>query len=289
MKPLTASYKFEAIGTQWELATHNPLGSQTKQLIAQCIEDFDFAYSRFRPDSLVSQLHKQPLDGVSFPDSIKPIYDIYQQLEILSDGKINPLVGTRLDELGYGQDYTLRPKSTLSKIPLFTQTSNLQNNHLKLSQPLILDIGAVGKGLLVDNICKIVANYNQSFIVDGSGDIYIRTDEAQIIGLENPLDTSKVIGTVSITDLSICASANNRRIWNNYQHIIDATNMDNNCNIVATWAITSSTFLADALSTALFFVPPDKLMKHFGNFNYVTIDKDQNIAHNINKIGEIFV
>lgn len=172
MKPLAASYKFEAIGTQWELATHNPLGSQTKQLIAQCIEDFDFAYSRFRPDSLVSQLHKQPLDGVSFPDSIKPIYDIYQQLEILSDGKINPLVGTRLDELGYGQGYTLRPKSTLSKIPLFTQTSNLQNNHLKLSQPLILDIGAVGKGLLVDNICKIVANYHQSFIIDGSGDIY---------------------------------------------------------------------------------------------------------------------
>lgn len=119
--------------------------------------------------------------------------------------------------------------------------------------------------------------------------IYIRTDEAQIIGLENPLDTSKVIGIVSITDLSICASANNRRIWNNYQHIIDATNVDNNCNIVATWAIASSTFLADALSTALFFVPPDKLMKHFGNFNYVTIDKDQNIAHNINKIGEIFV
>ena len=41
-------FTFEAIGTQWEIETRQPLGRRLQQRILERIHQFDTTYSRFR-------------------------------------------------------------------------------------------------------------------------------------------------------------------------------------------------------------------------------------------------
>ena len=49
-----SSFRFGALGTQWEIATGDPLDDELRQLIRKRISDFERTYSRFRGDSLVA-------------------------------------------------------------------------------------------------------------------------------------------------------------------------------------------------------------------------------------------
>ncbi len=52
------TFKFQAIGTHWEIESHEPVGSRLEQPILERIAVFDATYSRFRTDSLVSRIEE---------------------------------------------------------------------------------------------------------------------------------------------------------------------------------------------------------------------------------------
>ncbi|MFT4186046.1 MAG: FAD:protein FMN transferase [Micrococcaceae bacterium] len=284
------SHKFQAIGTKWSIETPEPLTNAEKTEIAQAIDEFDIAFSRFRTDSLVWEAYQNAPGKFQFPDKLGPLFTLYQKLSILTNGQINPLVGGSLEQLGYDTEYSLVPKIP-TPAPIFSQTVTRDKNILEFIKPALLDIGAVGKGALVDIITEVVSENHEHYVIDGSGDIAVNTIEPEIIGLEHPANPELVIGLVKITNASICASAINRRSWgNNLHHIINAkTGKPITNGIVATWAITNNTMQADALSTALFFSEVTEIQKVFGHFHFVVMHKDGKVHHNLNQeIGELF-
>ncbi|RYF27149.1 MAG: FAD:protein FMN transferase, partial [Chloroflexi bacterium] len=139
----------------------------------------------------------------------------------------------------------------------------------------------------VDIVANLLKKHDHTqFTVDGSGDIY--TTRSEIIGLEHPFDSSKIIGTASIQDKSICGSASNKRAWGEgLHHIIDPTTSKPTNEIIAAWAIADTAMHADGLATALFFVAPDILLQHIA-FDYVIVHKDGRIAYSKNKDITIF-
>lgn len=287
---LSASYAFDAIGTSWSIDTVRALTGSEKQRIAEAIDQFDRTYSRFRDDSLVSQARREAPCTIDFPSSVVPLYDIYVQLHELSTGRINPLVGESLERLGYDKQYSLQETSS-HPAPSLHQTLRRSGTKLTFGQPALLDVGAVGKGQLIDIIAAIVARSHDEYVIDGSGDIAVRTSEPEIIGFEHPTDPTRVIGTISLKQGSLCASATNRRAWGDgLHHIIDATTgRPTTSDIIATWAIAESTILADALTTGLFFVSPDELARVFGPFQYVIMKRSMGVRHNLTPdVGEVF-
>ena len=69
-------FAFEAIGTQWEIETPEPLGRGLRQRILERVERFDAIYSRFRPDSLVSRIAAASAGGrFEFPDDSIALFD----------------------------------------------------------------------------------------------------------------------------------------------------------------------------------------------------------------------
>jgi FAD:protein FMN transferase len=66
-------FAFDATGTQWEIETLEPLGRQLQQRILDRIEEFDTTYSRFRPDSLVSQVAASEGGCFTFPDPVRSL------------------------------------------------------------------------------------------------------------------------------------------------------------------------------------------------------------------------
>jgi len=279
---LQHTYQFEAIGTPWAIETDAPLSAAERRHIHKIIDEFDQTYSRFRTDSLVSRARVEAPGSFTFPDSIVELYDTYVQLEHITGGAVNPLVGEALEQWGYDAQYSLLPAESAPPKPAsFTKTITRSGTTLTYHQPGLLDIGAVGKGYLIDLVAKYVARYHEQYVVDAGGDMAISTTALYVIGLEHPQDFTQVIGTVSLQGESICGSSPNRRSWGEgLHHIIDATTgRPASGDIIATWAIAKSTMLADALSTALFFAPAATLSHHFGDFQYIIMRTNGHVEH----------
>jgi thiamine biosynthesis lipoprotein len=275
-------HQFEAIGTPWIIETDTPLSTVKMQRIDEIIDEFDQVYSRFRADSLVSRARVEAPGSFVFPDSIAKLYDTYVALERITNGAVNPLVGSALEHWGYDAQYSLKPTEAAPPKPAsLAKTIARAGPVLTYREPVLLDIGAIGKGYLIDMVAEYMAQHHVYYVIDAGGDMAISTATPYVIGLEHPLDFTRVIGKVSLRDQSICGSSPNRRAWGEgLHHIIDGTTGRPAKNdIIATWAIANTTMLADALATALFFVSAATLAHHFGDFQHVIMRADMSVEY----------
>src|SRR3546814_250944 len=58
--PLPAAWRFDALGTPWRIDTEEPLPDGVRTTVVERIERFDRAWSRYRDDSLVSRIAREP-------------------------------------------------------------------------------------------------------------------------------------------------------------------------------------------------------------------------------------
>lgn len=257
---LKQKHSFEAIGTSWAIEGDSVDIEKIKARIAE----FDKNYSRFREDSLVWQMRTP--GTYTLPDDAKPLFDLYQKLYLLTDGKMTPLIGTVMEQAGYDKEYSLKEKE-MQAPPLWDDAIEYDFPKLTIKQPVLIDIGAIGKGYLIDIVGDLIQG---DYVIDAGGDIKIK-GISQTIGLENPDNTNQIVKTVEIKDKSIAGSSGNRRKWGRFHHIIDPFTLESPSHIKATWAIAETTVLADAMATALYFVAPNELKKHF-DFEYYIIE-----------------
>ncbi|WP_421590954.1 FAD:protein FMN transferase [Shinella sp. M27] len=292
---MASSFKFDAIGMSWEIDTPAPLVAETRAHILDLVERFDSIYSRFRHDSIVTRIANAAEGGrFSFPADAAPMFDLYDRLHDATAGAVDPLVGRDLELLGYDRDYMLVPDdeaiaATEAQRPIWSRDVQREVNSITTQRPLVIDVGAVGKGRVVDLISDLLAAEGfRDFVVDGSGDILHRGDTALDVGLEHPLDPQMVIGVANLINGSLCASASNRRTWGDgLHHVLDGRTGRPTTEVIATWAIAADTATADGLATALFFGSSSRLMATF-DFSYLRMLADGRVEVSDNFDGEIF-
>ncbi len=285
--------KFEAIGTHWTIDIFDdPDGIEKDELfdkIHSRINEFDLAYSRFRSDSLVTQMSKQAGDYI-LPDDATPLIELYEKLYQLTEGKLTPLIGRTLEQAGYDASYSLKPKKLIAP-PAWDEVLAYEpsNRTLTLKQPALLDFGAAGKGYLVDIVSEIIEKEGvQSYTVDAGSDIRYRGQDPLKVGLENPSEATQAIGVADLQNQSLCASAGNRRKWEGFHHIINPHTLQSPQEILATWAIAETTLIADGVTTALFLTAPESLTSHF-NFQYLILYSDFSIKKSAEFPAELFL
>lgn len=287
MTPPT-SWRFEAIGTRWQIDIPRPLGARLEAAIIARIAEFDRTYSRFRDDSLVARIATTP-GRHEFPDDAAALFAVYRSLYEATDGAMSPLIGSALDRLGYDRAYTLRAGGPAIPAPHWDDAVAWDGAALTTLRPVSVDVGAAGKGYLVDIVGAMLAAAGvERFIVDASGDILHHGHEPIRVALEHPRDASKAIGVVSLARGAICASAANRRTWGEgLHHVLDATTGLPTRGVIATWAIASNALEADGLATALFFADPRRLAEQF-TFSYVRMHSNGRVESSPHLDGELF-
>ncbi|MDB5160423.1 MAG: FAD:protein transferase [Candidatus Saccharibacteria bacterium] len=274
---LKHTFSFEAIGTHWSITTERVLSEDVKMAIRTRIEAFDKTYSRFRKDSLVTDIARRK-GTFEFPEDAIPLFAFYRKLYDLTGGKVTPLIGSMLEKAGYDADYSLRPK-TQEALPDWDDVLEINGSTVTTTQPVTLDVGAAGKGYIVDIICKIldVAGIAE-YVVDASGDLRHKGHEENRVGLEDPREPGKVIGVIDVQNQSLCASAINRRKWGKYHHVFDPDMKDSTKGVMATWVIADSTMIADGIATSLFFVDPNVIRKEFA-FEFARMRDDGGVEY----------
>jgi FAD:protein FMN transferase len=213
--PLTleASLRFDAIGAPWQIDTAAPIDAATERAISARIEEFDRTWSRFRDDSLVTRVATTP--GVhEFPADAPALFALYRALYEATDGAVTPLVGRALERLGYDRAYSLRPSGAPVRVPAWDDSVAWDGHALSTVSPVVVDVGAAGKGYLVDIVGDILtASGVEDFLIDASGDLVHAGSGSARIALEHPLDPTSAIGVATVSNGSLCASASNRRAW----------------------------------------------------------------------------
>ncbi|MDF0530448.1 FAD:protein FMN transferase [Tsukamurella sp. 8F] len=279
-----AQWRFDGIGTEWQVDTAEPLGGEMRAQITALVERYDGDWSRFRPGTVVDALRAGP-GRHRMPADAGPLIDVYDRLYRLTDGAMSAAVGDGLERLGYDAHYSLVPSGPARPAPIWDE-NRWDPPFLTTKEPFVLDVGAAGKGYLADQIADIVARDHAEFTIDGSGDL-VRKGPAVTVALEHPLDPSLAIGTTELTG-ALCASAINRRAWGEgLHHLLDARTGIPVHGVLATWVWASDARTADALATALFFAPAERLRSEF-DFRYALMTDDQRVHHDADLPAELF-
>lgn len=278
---MTAAWRFEAIGTAWQIDTAAPLGDAERAAVTARIETFDRTWSRFREDSAVWRLRSRTTVDLG-PDA-PTLLGLYDRLAPATAGAVNPFVGAGLEILGYDAEYSLRPRGEATAAPHW-QDHRLDGTVLSVPAPVVLDVGAAGKGYLADRVADVVA---VPCVVDASGDLVNRSCGPLRVALEHPDDPELAVGVAEVPDgWALCGSATNRRTWGEgMHHVLDARNGRPVDDVVATWVLAPTAAEADALATALFFVGPEALADF--TFGYVRLDRQRRVDH-ARFTGEVF-
>jgi thiamine biosynthesis lipoprotein len=282
------NFSFDGIGTRWEISTPFPLSAAHRKRLLATVADYDAAWSRFRPDSLVAAAARQPGRYV-LPEGAAELGQLYKDLYRLSDGAMTPLIGGSLEQLGYDASYSLRPGGPALPAPAWDGVLDWQGNVLTTRAPVVIDVRAAGKGQLADLLSvELAASGVDEHVIDASGDL-VNAGHAPIdVGLEHPYDPTRAIGIVSLGAGALCASAANRRAWGDgLHHVLDGNTGAPVRTIVASWAMAPTAMVADALATALFFIQGSRLHEEFG-CSWLTVHSDGQAEYSADFEGVLF-
>lgn len=260
--------EFEAIGTHWWIGVYGSLAETSAQRLSEDLQklaaDFDQAYSRFLPDSLITQLNDNGrLQG--FPEELYQMIQLGEKLRRQSDGVFNLGVGRQLEELGYDADYSFAEKSLPP--PLATSVfKQLDSDLIQLQVGARVDLGGLGKGWLIDKMVGLMESRGvPEFFVNGGGDIRTAGQTKKTFAIENPLDPSQAIGELKLTTGAVAASAANKRAWQavntgrRHHHLIQPATGRSHDGPAGVYTYAPTAMQADTASTILFLTSPDKV------------------------------
>lgn len=281
------------MGTRWSVTVwdvvQDALFTELERDIVALTQEFDRTYSRFLPSSLVSSLATHT-GTVAVPADFVAMLRLYETLYACSGGTCTPLIGFTISDLGYDAAYSLRRKNIIRPVPPLQETVRIvDDEHIDLNEPVLFDLGAVGKGYCVDKIAALLEERGiRRFLVDGSGDCFYRGNGEPIrVGLEHPDDATKAIGVVNLSQGALSGSGGNRRVWEKRHHIIDPVSHASPTHLLATWALAENAAVADGVATALFLSPPEPLRSGL-SFEYLLLNDDYNAQRSTGFPAELF-
>ena len=203
---------------------------------------------------------------------------------------MTPLIGENMERLGYDATYTLRPGGAPLPAPRWEDALDWQGTALTTTVPVVIDVGAAGKGQLADLLSAQLRDGGcAGHFIDASGDLLNPGPDPVVVALEHPYDPTGAIGTVQLEAGALCASAANRRAWGDgFHHVLDGTTGAPVRTVVASWAMAGTAMVADALATALFFVDGPRLEQEF-DCAWLTVYADGHAEYSANSRGPVLM
>ncbi len=233
--------------------------------------------NRFDEQSEVRQLSAQL--GVAVPVSAVLYEAVQFALAVAeeSGGAFDPTVGKPMETRGFNREYRSgQAVNTALQVSPGVSYRDVQldpdEKTITLRCPLLLDLGAVAKGLAIDLAARELHAFG-NFAVDAGGDLYLGGCNADgnpwSVGIRNPREQHLLIDTLHVTDLAVCTSGDYERpsaTEAGGHHIMDPRTGVSATALASVTVLAPSAMVADALATAAFVLGPaaglDLLNRH---------------------------
>lgn len=219
------------------------------------------AASRFDRNSEVMRLAHRTRKPVPVSRLLLESVSFALELARLSDGLFDPTVGALLEQRGFNENYRggvinsgVSNDATYRDVRVDRATGTIT-----LRKPLVLDLGAVAKGMAMDLVARdLHAQGYADVSVEAGGDVFARgrnvRGEAWQIGIEHPRIEGLLVRTLSVDNAAVCTSADSQR----GAHIIDARTGEAASGVASVSVIAPTAMMADGLSTVAMLLRPHR-------------------------------
>ena len=185
-----------------------------------------------------------------------------------SGGAFDPTVGYAMETRGFNREYNtgqivqtqIEPHGEVCYRDVLIDRGR---KAITLLRPLILDLGAVAKGLAIDMAARELAAF-RSFAINAGGDLYLGgcnpEGEPWSIGIRHPRQDDALIDSVVVSNRAVCTSGDYERTSMHEDaghHILDPFTGSSANAVASVTVIAKTAMLADALATAAFVLGPE--------------------------------
>jgi thiamine biosynthesis lipoprotein len=185
-----------------------------------------------------------------------------------SGGAFDPTVGRRMEALGFDRNHRtgeVAPSGIAADssegVSWRDVALDADAMTVTLVKPLVLDLGAVAKGLAVDVAARELEPF-VNFAVDAGGDLYLGGHNAEgepwSVGIRHPREQS-LIETLRVSNTAVCTSGDYERTSptvKGVHHIMDARTGQSASALASVTVLAPTAMVADALATAAFVLGP---------------------------------
>jgi len=244
--------------------------------------------TRFDPDSELMQLTKQAGVAVRVSTILYEAVRFALAVAEESGGAFDPTVGYAMEARGFDRNYVtgsaIRPvlaaraqercfRASDSGASYRDVQLNPDWQTITLLRPLILDLGAVAKGLAVDLAARELRDF-ENFAINAGGDLYLGgtnpEGEPWSIGIRHPRMTDQLIESLRVSNRAVCTSGDyERRVagGDEVHHLLDPRTGSSANAAASVTVIAANAMLADGLATAAFVLGPRdgiQLLERYG-------------------------
>ncbi len=224
--------------------------------------------SRFDPASELVALSRQT--GIETPVSPLLFEAVAFAIEVasLTGGAFDPTIGAAQQQRGFNRHYV--PGKQSPEVLKLAEPATFRDVRLDrragtvlLRRPLLLDLGAVAKGLAIDLAAKELAGFER-YAVDAGGDVYAGAASPEAtpwrIGVRHPQNMNALLQTIQIRNASACTSGGYERPahLSGEHHLLDPRTGRSPRRLSSVTVVAPTAMVADALATAVFVLGPNR-------------------------------
>jgi thiamine biosynthesis lipoprotein len=215
--------------------------------------------SRFDRHSELSKLSAATGQHLHVSDLVFEALRFAIHVAEITGGAFDPVVGGAMLARGFNRHYItgepVEPCADSDGATFRDIDIDAKEKTVTLRRPLVLDLGAVAKGLAIDLAAKELESV-RNFSIDAGGDLYLggKNDDGNdwAVGIRHPRKDHSVIDVVHVTDKAVCTSGDYER----GPHLLDPAAQSPASSIASATVIAPTAMLADAASTAAFVLGP---------------------------------
>jgi thiamine biosynthesis lipoprotein len=237
------------------------------------MRSYDKQLSYTNPESEVWKLNNSPEDSLTISPDVYRMLVVGQELFTRSDSLYDLTVGPLSDVwhfIGIGdstKEMTVPPADSIiaARDKVGFQRITFGPNWIKRPVGMRLNFGSIAKGYIVDRTVEYLQHHGvTSGWVQAGGDIrYFGKMRVQRTGIQHPRGNSgDVIAVLRLHDITVDTSGDYERFFmvgnKRYHHILNPrTGFPSDASVSVT-VVAPHALLADALSTAIFVLGPEK-------------------------------
>ena len=223
--------------------------------------------SRFDPDSELRRLSARPGEAVEVSAVLFEAVRFALAVARASGGAFDPTVGGPMEQRGFDRNYRtgLAERGGAAAAPGASwRDVHLQarRHRITLRRPLLLDLGAVAKGLAADLALRELAGF-AGCAIDAGGDVAVRGRNGSgtpwRIGIRHPRRPDTLCTSLCLGDGAVCTSGDYERRApgpDGGSHLLDPRDGAPAADVASCTVVAPNAMMADALGTAACVLGP---------------------------------
>ena len=226
----------------------------------QWFRDVEARCSRFDRDSELMQLTNHVGLAVGASDLLFEAVRFALAVAEETNGAFDPTVGHTMALRGFDREHRTGERIDVAidepaDVTYRDVVCDERAKTITFKRPLILDLGAVAKGLAIDMAARELQTFRH-FAIDAGGDLFLSgknaNDELWSVGIRHPRADGQLIDVLRVSDKAVCTSGDYERRNDQGSHIIDARTRVAASGVASVTVVAPTAMLADAVATAAF-------------------------------------